>query len=222
MGIGDLINNVHPRHIISTQPGVVGTVGEVVVKPRFRQSTPFMPWAYDPYWAGRRADKLGSNVQDGDSLSWVSNGGPARTFDSNFPGNRSFKHRYGIEHHDIPDLVDKSVEPVVAWQGDVSWRRKLAQPRIAKRTGQLFLVKPQGFSPTGPTRGGNYPVAVTAGGTEPAGGEPDMDSEEQQARTGAGVSKLGRQNQNRPNTLRPTDFSARFGRLGMIQEMQVN
>ena len=60
-----LIRDVKPWHQSQSRPGPVGSVGDVIVKTRFRQSTPAMPWAYDPYWSGDRANKLGSNVTDG-------------------------------------------------------------------------------------------------------------------------------------------------------------
>jgi hypothetical protein len=163
MGVDQLVHDIKPKHIFQQRPGRVGSLGDTVVKTRFRQSTPFMPWAYDPYWAGDRANKLGSNVQDGNTLGHDSLGGPARTFDTKWTGNRSFKHQYGFEYHDIRSL-DKSTEPVLSWLGDFSWRRKLANTSIIKRTGSLFNVQPHGYSGKG--RGGNYPYATTSGGIE--------------------------------------------------------
>lgn len=167
MGIGQLLHDIQPKHIFEARPGRVGKVGDVVVKTRFRQSTPDMPWAYDPYWAGDRANKLGSNVQDGNTLGYDNGGGPANTICANWNGNRSFKHQYGFEYHDVQSL-DKRTEPVLSWLGDVSWRRKLARPQIIKRTGSLFLAKPNGYSATGPSRGGLYPTSTSAGGIDPA------------------------------------------------------
>jgi hypothetical protein len=184
MGVDQLINNVKPKHLYQSRPGRVGSVGDTVVKTRFRQSTPFMPWAYDPYWAGDRADKLGSNVQDGDTLGYDNLGGPARTFDSKWTGNRSFKHLYGYEYHDTQS-PDKMTEPMLSWLGDFSWRRKLANTSIIKRTGSLFAVQPHGYSGKG--RGGNYPYATTSGGIE-------RSEEDDSGVVSRGVSNQGLQN----------------------------
>jgi len=215
MGIGQLIDNVQPKHVYQSRPGVVGSVGDVIVKTRFRQSTPFMPWAYDPYWAGDRANGLGSNVQNGDTLGWSNSGGPARCFDSKWVGNRSFRHQYGWTYHDIKSL-DKSTLPVLAWQGDTSWRRKLGRSAIAKRTGSLFSIKPMGFNPSGPLRGGNFPTSETAGGTEPAG-TAVVDTEEHLENVNAGISKLGAQGE-----LGPHDINQHIGNLrGRIRGLNI-
>jgi len=198
MGINQLVHDLKPKHIYQSRPGRVGSVGEVIVKTRFRQSTPDMPWAYDPYWAGSRANKLGSNVQDGHTLGYDNHGGPARTINANWNGNRSFKHQYGWVYHDTQP-PDKSVQPEMSWLGDVSWRRKLAQPQIAKRTGSLFLIKPNGYNSKGVNRGGLYPVSTTAGGIEPASAEqepteannPITNGPSPTNNTNAGVSRLG-------------------------------
>lgn len=194
MGIDQLVHDVRPKHIYSSRPGRVGSVGDVVVKTRFRQSTPFMPWAYDPYWAGDRANKLGSNVVDGDTLGYDSRGGPARTFDSKWTGNRHFKHQYGYEYHDVQS-PDKRTEPMVSWLGDFSWRRKLANTTIIKRTGSLFNVMPHGYNGTG--RGGNYPYATTAGGIDRQQEYDDA----QAAAESRGVSHLGAQPVGKPKDI---------------------
>jgi hypothetical protein len=187
MGIEQLIHDVKPKHLCQSRPGRVGSLGDTVVKTRFRQSTPFMPWAYDPYWAGDRANKLGSNVVDGDTLGYDSLGGPARTFDSKWTGNRSFKHMYGFEQHDVQSLIDKSAEPVLSWLGDFSWRRKLANTSIIKRSGSLFNVQPHGYNGRG--RGGNYPFATTSGGIDR---QQEYDQSEPLGEN-AGISRIGAQ-----------------------------
>lgn len=159
MGVEALVNTVRPRNVVQIHPGLVGSVGDVVVKPRFRQSTPFMPWAYEPYYEGKRANSLGSNVQDGYSISPVSLGGPGKTVDASFEGNRSLKHQYGFSVHD-PMSTAKSSEPVLYPIGDISLKRRVASTRIAKRTGVFFNVKTQPYISSANTRGGNN-VRVT-------------------------------------------------------------
>ena len=205
MGIDQLIRDVQPRNTFSYRPGKVGSVGDVVVKTRFRQSTPEMPWAYDPYWQGDRANKLGSNVQDGDTLGYDNGGGPARTLDERWVGDRSFKHQYGFEFHDVQS-PDKRTEPWVASLGDFSWRHKIGTFRHAKVIGHLFSVKPQGYQPepNDLLRGGNsVRVTDTLGGDE-NGPQTDiitgdqMDNQPVTNNPGmnevnAGVSRLGLQ-----------------------------
>jgi hypothetical protein len=208
MGVGQLIHDIKPINKTTARPGIVGSVGDVVVRPRFRQSTPSMAWAYDPYWSATRANTLGSNVSDGDILGYDSRGGPARTNDSNWGGNRSFKHQYGWTFHAARN-TDKYSEPELTPLGAVSWKLKQARSRIIKRSGKLFSVLPQGYQPTPGQllRGGAYPTQDTAGGIEPAGGGGfgatgdnvvggtgpvwDLNLDADIADTRAGISKLG-------------------------------
>lgn len=199
MGINQLVSNIQPKNVLGIRPGSVGSVGDVVVKTRFRQSTPEMPWAYDPYWQGARANKLGSNVQDGDSTSFDSKGGPANVNDLFWHGGRDFKHQYGIEIHDARP-PDKWSEPIVSFQGAFSWKRKLSTMRIAKRSGSLFSIKPNGYSPSNElSRGGNG-VRIT----DQLGGDPGLELLEDPSKkpatnnpglnpVNAGISRLGLQ-----------------------------
>lgn len=201
MGIKQLVDNIKPKNVYEFRPGNVGSIGDTVVKTRFRQSTPFMPWAYDPYWQGKRANKLGSNVQDGDSKSFDSKGGPANIYNAAWSNNRDFKHQYGLEIHDLrqPDTLQ---EPITAWQGDFSWKRKLYSLRIAKRSGSLFSIKPNGYQPSGLQRGGNG-VRLT----DVLGGDPGLEILENEKlkpatnnpgfnAVNAGISRLGLQENN--------------------------
>ncbi len=162
----DLVHDIKFVNITHSRPGRVGSVGDTIVTPRLRQSTPAMPWRADPYWASR--NKQGSNVQDGDTLGYDNKGGPARCFDSRWMGNRSFKSRIGYTYHDVQS-PDKRTEPWISSLGDFSWRRKIATVRIAKRTGTLFSVKPGGYAPerNDLLRGGDYPQTSTSGGDAP-------------------------------------------------------
>lgn len=159
-----LIHAVKPNNLTTSRPGRVGSVGDTVVKTRFRQSSPMMPWAYDPYWAGDRANNLGSNVQDGNTVGYDNVGGPARCRDRQWVGNRSFRHQYGWSYHDVQS-PDKRTEPWLSSLGDFSWRRKLATVRIAKRTGQLFSIVPGGYQPepNDLLRGSSQPSAQVDG-----------------------------------------------------------
>lgn len=160
-----LVHDVKPKHVFSCRPGPVGSVGDVLCRPRFRQSKPTQPWAYDPYWTTERTNYNGSNVTDGDHSNYSSHGGPAKTCDSKWEGNRSFKHQYGFSQHDV-QIPDKSVEPWVSSIGDYSWRNKLAKTNLIK-SGSLFKPLPNGYEPSGLIRSGNFPrVTDVSGGDE--------------------------------------------------------
>jgi len=159
-----LVHNIQPKNITTSRPGRVGSVGAVNVRPRFRQSCAEMPWSFDPYWTGARGHKLGSNVQDGHTISYDSKGGPASTHLKGWNGNRSFKHQYGYSIHDVQS-ADLSTIPIATPQGRVSWKTKVARTRNIKG-GSLFL--PRGYTATGKPRGGLYPTATGFGGTTPA------------------------------------------------------
>lgn len=139
-------------------PGAVGSVGDVVVTPRLKQSAPELSERYDAAFAGQNSVFLGSNVQDGQHVGYDSGGGPARLIDSNWSGNRSFKTRRGWYMQDIR-APDKLVEPFVSQLGDYSWRNKVATTYEALRTGENFLPLP------GPYRLG--PGEVPRGGMVP-------------------------------------------------------
>jgi len=172
-----LLRDVNPNMMINMRPANVGPVGATVVRTRIRQSSPDMAWTYDPYWTPERTEKLGSNVQNGDTASHDSHGGPAKLHYANWPGNNSFVHQYGITYHNVqhPDLF---VEPRLSSLGDFSWRRKVASVKLAKMSGRFWAPKPNGYKPNGPTRGGSYPQAEGLGGDQgPAGGGVQTESQ---------------------------------------------
>ena len=176
-GAEPFLSNLKPTHVTCMHPGRVGSVGQVNnLRGRIRQSSPDMQWTAEPYWDGPRGNKLGSNVQDGDTKSYDDQGKQAKMIYANWPGNNSFMHQYGTTYHNVqhPDLLK---EPRLSWLGDFSWRRKLATTTLAKRNGRFFAVKPNGYTPNGPVRGGNYPVAEGAGGDQgPAGAGVETDN----------------------------------------------
>lgn len=164
-----LVHVVHPKHQRTIRPGRVGQLGETIVIPRFRQSTPTMPWAYDPYYAGKRAEKLGSNVQDGDTVGFDNKGGPARTLYKAFAGNRSFKHQYGRTIHDLVQ-PDKRYSAWVSSLGDFTWRNKLAMVRKIKTGDKFFSILPGPYAPE--------PNDLARGGSTPRTTIIDVEGEE--------------------------------------------
>lgn len=142
----------------SIRPGVVGSVGDVHVTPRYKHSSPNLPIRWDPYFSGKNSIFLGSNVNNGTVASYDSGGGPARTIDSNWGGRRHFKIRNGWVYQDLR-APDKLVSPVLGETPDYSWHNKIATNYEAKRTGEKFLPLPGPYipSPGEVTRGGAFP-----------------------------------------------------------------
>ena len=172
-----LLRDVNPNMVTQMRPTNVGSLGMTVIRPRIRQSSPDMAWTYDPYYTPERTEKMGSNVQNGDTASFDSHGGPAKLHYANWPGNNSFVHQYGITYHNVqhPDLF---VEPRLSSLGDFSWRRKVASVKLAKMSGRFWAPKPNGYTPQGPVRGGNYPTSEGLGGDSgPAGGGVQTESQ---------------------------------------------
>lgn len=142
----------------SIRPGVVGSVGDVHVTPRYKHSMPNLPIRWDPYFYGKNSVFLGSNVGNGTVVGYDSGGGPARTIDSNWGGRRNFKVRNGWIYQDMR-APDKLTEPLMGSTPDYSWHNKIATNYESKRTGDKFLPLPGPYIPsTGElTRGGAYP-----------------------------------------------------------------
>lgn len=152
------------------QPGAVGSVGDVLGAVRLHQSTPQMAMRWDETF-GPGADKAcGSNVQDGQQVSWETGFGFPRVVESAYMGGRHFKTNRGYVIEDIRP-ADMMVEPLVSSLGDYTWRNKIATTYQALRTGKNFLPVPGPFElPEGAIpRGGNVPrVQAIAGGDMPA------------------------------------------------------
>lgn len=137
-------------------PGVVGNVGDVLVTPFLKTSTIDMPRRVDKTFAGEHACHSGANISDGDIRAYTSKGLVARTYDSSWGGNRSFKDIKGWVFQDLR-TPDKMVEPFVSSLGDYSWRNKVAKVNEAFRTGQNFYPVPGEYSSAGIPRGGQIP-----------------------------------------------------------------
>lgn len=137
-------------------PGVVGSVGDVLVTPFLKTSTIQLPRRVDPTFAAENAVHCGANISDGDVPAWSSGGKTATTFDSNWNGNRSFRDVKGWVIQDLR-TPDKMVEPFVSSLGDYSWRNKVAKVNEAFRTGYNFLPVPGEYSSNGIPRGGQVP-----------------------------------------------------------------
>lgn len=136
-------------------PGAVGSVGDVLGQVRYKHSAPELEIRWDPEFAGKKENRVGSNVGDGQHKSYTSLGGGARVYDSNWESGRHFRVQEGwIVQNLRPE--DSLVEPYVGSTGDYSWRNKLATVYEARRTGDQFLPLPGPYiqSPGEINRGG--------------------------------------------------------------------
>lgn len=154
----------------SIRPGVVGSVGDALVQVRYKHSNPDMPLRFDPSNSHRREPYLGSNVQDGQSISHCDKGGPNFTIDSNWGGRRGFKTSHGWYYQDVR-APDRRVEPIVGATPQYDWHNKIAQTYNARVTGDLFLPLPGEYmlNPGDIPRGGSKPRV-----TDEVGGDADL------------------------------------------------
>ena len=125
----------------SIRPGPVSSVGDVHLSARFKHSNPDLPIRWAPTTYGQREPFYGSNVTDGQWISYDSTGGPAATIDSNWGGRRDFRTNYGWTFQDAR-AEDRRVEPIVGETPQYSWNNKIATIYEARRTGDKFLPLP--------------------------------------------------------------------------------
>jgi len=137
-------------------PGIVGSVGDTLVTPFLKTSTIDLPRRVQGVFAGKKAEPLGSNISDGDIKAFSSGGMVARTYDSRWGGNRSFRDVKGWVIQDLR-VPDKMVQPFVSSLGDYSWQNKIARVQGAFQTGSGFAKLPGEYSSNGVPRGGAIP-----------------------------------------------------------------
>jgi hypothetical protein len=139
----------------SIRPGVVGSVGDVLLADRLKSSLPG-DYRFEARTAGRNESRLGSNVQNGECLSYVGSG-PPRTFDSNWQSGRTFRHSRGWKFQDIK-ATDRAEQPIMGALPHFMWNQITANVENSKYTGRLFS-SPSGVNgPAGGVpRGGAYP-----------------------------------------------------------------
>lgn len=138
-------------------PGNVGSVGDVNVTPRLRNSDPKMPVRFDPAFTSSR---VGMNVQNGDSSNiWGSQWPQLR--DSEWDLSPGFKTSHGWIHQDLR-APDKLHEPTLGELPQYSWDNRIATAYNAMRTGNMFLPLPgeYGLSKNQTPRGGQIPRIV--------------------------------------------------------------
>src|ERR1700722_5656040 len=115
------------------RPGPVGPVGDALVQVPFKHSTPDWPIRWDPSNAHANEPRGGSNVQNGQLLSYNDDGGPNYTIDSNWGGRRRFERPHGWYHQDMR-APHRRVDAIVGAPPQYSWNNKIAQVYNARVT----------------------------------------------------------------------------------------
>ena len=133
------------------QPGNSGSVGDVNVTPRLRNSDPMMPVRFDDKFIN--SERLGANVQNGDSSNVWGSQWP-QIIDGPWNVRTGFRTSLGWIHQDLR-APDKLHEPTLGEMPQYSWDNMIATNYNAMRTGNMFL----------PTRGGyNLDISQTPRG----------------------------------------------------------
>jgi hypothetical protein len=150
------------------QPGPVGSVGDVHLRPKWRTSTPDMAPRYDPTFSGKNQLPLGSNVQDGQHASWDTGGGPPRTNIDNI-GN------YRVVGQLFQSVIPQDRDEMAFLQPVKNQRWNSVMGAINKEltSGEAFLPLPNGYgynkADGSIPRGGAFPtiIDITGGVTLP-------------------------------------------------------
>ena len=143
------------------RPGPVGTVGDVLLGVRLKQSAPELPQRWDPSFSGKNEVFSGSNVSDGYSPGFTTGGGVARTITRRMPYRQGFKTPVGWVMEDIVP-TERSRTALMGSVGQYSWESKVGEIKRAKTTGEFFKPLPLGYGlADGVTpRGSNIPRIV--------------------------------------------------------------
>lgn len=149
------INGVLKRkHYEMLSPGAVASVGDVLTQIRLKHSAPDLPirWGF----AGSQLPIMGSNVSDGQHVSYENGGGPATLMDTNWNVKRKKHINHGWKFDELlaPDMV---VTPFDKSTPDYSWINKIATVNHAFDSGRKFAPLPGGYTGNGLPRGGSVP-----------------------------------------------------------------
>jgi hypothetical protein len=156
-------------------PGLVGSIGDVNMATRMRTSNAAMfPVMFSKDAA--RLPRLGSELQDGDTLAQVNGGGyPATTLAYKWNVKQSTKTDVGDRWQDLRQN-DRYVEPIVVGQNQYDFKNIVAQIEKAKVSGNQFLPLPNGYGElTGNPRGGLLPSIVATEGIDSVTEGPQRD-----------------------------------------------
>lgn len=149
----------------SIRPGPVGSVGDVLMTTRLKQSTPSMNMRWSPLGAKGRESRLGANITDG-MIKGFAGGGLARVREDAWESQRDFKTQRGWIYQDLRK-PDTRIEPYLGSGPQYSWNNKIATVYKALHTGDKFLPLPGEYalSPGEVPRNGSTPGFYMGGET---------------------------------------------------------
>lgn len=127
---------VHKRryNVMETaRPGMVASVGDTLLTPQLKVSTPDMPVRYDKAFYDRPSNGSSMTPQP-------------YVYDSNWNMGRSENVAYGLRQQDLR-ATDRLHEPFLQSTNQYMWRNKIATVYEAKRSGFKFLPLPGPYVP---------------------------------------------------------------------------
>lgn len=145
-------------------PGLVGSVGDVLISTKLKQSAPDMEPRYEYWNTGLNTIFYGSNVQDGYSESFTSNGMGSKTVSRPIYRYTGYKTNVGWRHQDIVP-TDNYREAKQAALPQFGWKSQVASILRTKHTGEMFTPLPGGYGPSSQTRGTQHPTVVSRSAT---------------------------------------------------------
>lgn len=162
-------DKVHDRWLNDyISPGNVGTIGDVLMDVRLKQSTPDMHMRYLNLTHGKNESRFGSNVQNGTITNFF-NFGPANSIDHNWNISRSKKHKIGFKFENLqPPDKTPSMQSVQGALPQFSWHTTTSNVYRALHSGAMFLPAPGPYQPNPGEmpRGGIVP-SIVANATQP-------------------------------------------------------
>ena len=154
----------------SIRPGVVGSVGDVLMTTRLKQSSPSMNMRWAPLGAKGRESRLGANITDGMIRGYNNGGGLARVREDAWESGREFRTQRGWIYQDMRK-PDTSIEPYLGSGPQYSWNNRRATVYKSLHTGDKFLPVPGEYalSPGEVPRNGSTPGFYLEGETVSVG-----------------------------------------------------
>lgn len=140
-------------------PGVVGTVGDTISQIRLKQSAPDLAPRFYEESNGPNEMFYGSNVQDGTSHSFMSEGLGARTVSRPIGRVAGDKTAVGWTHQDIVP-TDRTRASKMAALPSFGYKSVVSSVVRTKTHGDRFLPLPGGYTMEGVPRGSVYPTLV--------------------------------------------------------------
>lgn len=127
------------------RPGPVGSVGDVLLGVRLKQSAPELAGRWDASYSGKNEVYSGSNIADGYHAGFTSGGGVAKTLTKRMPYRQGFKTPVGWIKEDVRP-VDRTRTALMGSLGQYSWDAQVGRIERASSTGEFFKPLPGGYA----------------------------------------------------------------------------